>query len=145
MRGRTGGGLLSQSLRQAQQREDDGLLTLLVDQFGLLGRQLRPEQGLQGRRIERVRVRPCHASRKTTRSAEGKINWIRLRLYDLSKLPLRIVERPFSLILGRTWPSINRPFVLFSPLRLHGPLGMDILALAGIDVLLAPAVPLTLA
>ena len=49
---------LGQLLGQAQESEDDGLLALLEDQRGLLGRQLRAEQGLQGSRIQGVRSPP---------------------------------------------------------------------------------------
>jgi hypothetical protein len=59
---------------QAQEREDNRVLALLKDQRGLLSRQLRTEQGLQGCCIEGVRSRGCHEPSEVKRPSNCKIN-----------------------------------------------------------------------
>ena len=72
----SGRGRLSfgQLLGEAQQGKDDGLLALLVDQHGLLGRQLRAEQDSQGSGITGVRRRRGHRHSEMSRAADFKIN-----------------------------------------------------------------------
>ena len=87
VRGRRGGRLLGQLLGQGQQREDDRLLALLEDQRGLLGGQLRTEQGLQGCRIQGVRTRRCHghSGRSAVIGLQDQLNSAEgLREFELS-------------------------------------------------------------
>jgi hypothetical protein len=61
-------------LGEAHQGKDNSFLTLLEDEPGLLGGQLRTEQGWQGSRIQGARRRRSHGNSEMSRPADCKIN-----------------------------------------------------------------------